>query len=387
MSREIAIRAGKGAIFIGAAKWLDVFGTMVTLLFTARLLSPEAFGIYGMALLAILIPETILGGALAESLIQRRDLRPGHLNGAFALHAVLLVLLVGGLLQVNPFIVAHFHEPQLRLVVPVMAGCVFFSCLGAVPGAILQRELRFGAIALGDAAGSIAAAVVGIGFAFAGFGVWSLVFMEMSRRFAKHLCFIAAARWFPTLRFGLNDIRELLRFNLFTLVTRLLLQFDQAIPSFFVGSILGAQALGYFNMAFRILQQISAVMLAPFTSIALPVASAVQHDRQRLHGFLSAATRAAALLAFPVFVGASAVAPVALPLLLGEEWAPVGLAAQILILTAIRSPANVFNGEVLRGVGKPGLQVATVLAGTILALILVPIAAPYGIAWTCAAVL
>jgi O-antigen/teichoic acid export membrane protein len=381
------MRAGKGAVFIGAAKWLDVVATMVTLLFTARLISPEAFGIYGMALLAVLIPETVLGGALAESLIQRKDLRSGHLNGAFALHVVLFVLLIGGLFLLSPLVAAHFSEPQLAVIVPVIAGTILVSCIGAVPGAILQRELRFGAIAFGDAAGTIAAAALGIGLAFAGFGVWSLVFMEMGRRVAKQACFIVAAKWFPTFKFKFDDIRELLRFNLLTLATRLLLQFDQAIPSFFVGSILGAQALGYFNMAFRILQQISAVMMAPFASVALPVASAVQHDRQRMHVFLGAATRAAALLAFPVFVGASAVAPVALPLLLGQEWAPVGLAAQILILTAIRSPANVFNGEVLRGIGKPGLQVATVLSGTALALVLVPIATTYGIAWTCVAVL
>jgi O-antigen/teichoic acid export membrane protein len=119
----------------------------------------------------------------------------------------------------------------------------------------------------------------------------------------------------------------------------------------------------------------------------LPVASAIQHDRQRLHAFLGGASRAAALLAFPIFVGAAAVAPIAVPFLLGSHWTPVGVAAQILILTAIRSPANVLNGEVLRGVGKPAMQLAVALFGAFLGLILAPFATPYGIAWASAAVL
>src|SRR5690606_6921118 len=257
-------RAGKAALWISAAKWFDVVGAMLTLLFTARLLPPEAFGVYGMALLAMLVPEIVVGGALAESLIQRKDLRPGHLNGAFWLHIVLFAAFAAGLVLVTPLIVDLFEEPALALALPVMLVSVLFSCLGAVPGAILQRDLRFGAVAIGDVASTIAAAVLGIGLALAGFGMWSLIWMEVGRRIAKYGVFIAAARWLPTLKFEVADLVELMRFNLLTLTTRLLGQLETAIPKFFVATFLGAQALGYFNMAIRLYQQISAVMIAPF---------------------------------------------------------------------------------------------------------------------------
>jgi O-antigen/teichoic acid export membrane protein len=387
LSSDIIKRAGKAALWVSAAKWLDVIGSIVTLLFTARLLPPEAFGVYGMALLAILIPDTVLSGALTESLIQRKDLRPGHLNGAFLIHMILFAIFMAGLLLVTPLIVAHFGEPELAQIVPILSAAILFGCFGAVPGAILQRELRFGVISIGDAVSSVIAAVVGIGLAFAGFGIWSLIGMEVGRRFTKYTVFIAAARWLPSLKVNRADIADLMRFNLLTLLTRLLAQLDSAIPRFFIGTILGAQALGYFNMAFRLYQQISAVILAPFTAIALPVAAAVQHDRAWLHATFASGTRAATMLAFPVFIGAAAIAPVALPMLLGAQWTPVVVAAQILMLTAIRSPANAFNGEVLRGTGKPGLQLSIVTFGAILGLILAPVVTPYGIAWASAAVL
>ena len=386
MSSDLLKRVGKAALWISAAKWFDVVGAMLTLLFTARLLPPEAFGVYGMALLAILIPEIVLSGALAESLIQRKDLRPGHLSGAFWLHIALFALFAAGLLLVSPLIVAHFEEPALAQALPLMLVSILFACLGAVPGAILQRELRFGAIAIGDVASTVTAAALGIGLALAGFGMWSLIWMEVGRRIAKYGVFIAAARWLPMLKFELSDVVELMRFNLLTLTTRLLGQLETAIPKFFVGTLLGAQALGYFNMAIRLYQQISAVMIAPFTAVALPVAAAVQHDRERLHAAFAGGTRAAAMMAFPVFVGAAAVAPLAIPLLLGAHWIPIVTATQILFLTAIRSPANAFNGELLRGTGKPGLQLSIMLFGATLGLILALFATPYGVAAAAAAI-
>jgi O-antigen/teichoic acid export membrane protein len=252
LSSDIIKRAGKAALWVSAAKWLDVIGSMVTLLFTARLLPPEAFGVYGMALLAILIPDTVLSGALTESLIQRKELRPGHLNGAFFIHMALFAVFGAGLLLVTPLIVAHFEEPALAQIVPILSAAILFGCVGAVPGAILQRDLRFGVISIGDALSSLTAAVVGIGLAFAGFGIWSLIGMEVGRRFTKYSVFIAAARWFPSWKFNRADMADLVRFNLLTLAARLLGQLDSAIPRFFVGTILGAQALGYRNMAIRL---------------------------------------------------------------------------------------------------------------------------------------
>jgi O-antigen/teichoic acid export membrane protein len=250
-----------------------------------------------------------------------------------------------------------------------------------------MRELRFGAVALSDVASGLTAYAVGIGLAFAGFGVWSLVWMECARRAVRAVVLVIGAGWRPTLKIGRADVLDLMHFNATTLGVRLLTQIDSAVPKFFVGMLLGAQALGYLNIAYRIFQQLTSLVLAPFTAVVLPVASAVQRDRVQLHRILGATTRVATMFAFPIFIGAAAAAPIVFPLLLGAKWTPAILPAQILLLTALKSPAAAFNGGVLRGSGKPGLHLGIIAFGLVLTLILTPLAAPFGLAAVCAAVM
>jgi O-antigen/teichoic acid export membrane protein len=380
MASDLMLRAGKAAAWVAVSKWFDLIGAMVTLAVTARLLSPDEFGVFGMAMLATLIPEVVLGGSLADGVIQRKDLRPGHMNGVFWMHVVLFAVFMAGLWVMTPLVVAQFKQPDLAMIVPVVAASSLFWALSTVPGALLRRELRFGAICIADTASTAAALIFGIGLALMGFGVWSLVWSEIARRFTKCVALWIASRWMPTFAFTRADVSDLLRFNVLALVTQIIQQIETAVPKFFVGMFLGAQALGYFNMAVRFYQQLTQVLLAPFSSVALPVVASVQHDRERLHATFAAGTKAATMLAFPAFIGAAAVAPVAIPLIFGEQWIPAVPAAQILTLAAVRAPVNVFNGEVLRGTGKPGIYTALASLGALLLIIFVPMLTAYGIA-------
>src|SRR6202007_1759266 len=71
---ELFAHAGRAAFWAALAKWFDLVGGGLTFLCMVRLLRPDDFGVYGLALLVILAPETIVAGALSESLIQRAEL-------------------------------------------------------------------------------------------------------------------------------------------------------------------------------------------------------------------------------------------------------------------------------------------------------------------------
>lgn len=376
---EIYARAGRAAAWAAVAKWLDMIGSTVTFLVMVRLLGPESFGLFGMALLVLLLPETVLGGALSDSLIQRRDLRPGHVTAAFLLQVGLGLVLSLALLGLAPAFAGMFGHAELKLLIPVMAATLVLLGIGAAPAALMQRELKFGAIASVDAAGTVTAAAVGVTLGLSGLGVWSLVWMEFARRLVRAVGFVVAARWRPTTDVRWADLSDLTHFNLYTLANRLLQELEQVIPRTVVAMTMGAHALGYFNLAWRIFQQGSGVLIAPFNAVALPLASAIQHDRSQLHAALGGATRVAALIAYPAFIGAAAIAPAAIPLLAGKEWTPAVPAIQLMLLMGIRSATASFNGGVLRGSGRPELQLLIVGCGVALTSGLTTVAATWGL--------
>ena len=379
MHPDLFARAGRAAFWAALAKWFDLVGGALTFLCMVRLLRPDDFGVYGLALLVILAPETIVAGALSESLIQRAELRPGHVAATALLQLAIAPVLGAGLTVAAPWIAGALGHAELRTLVPLMAGTLVLLALAATPAALLQRELRFRAIAMVDAAGTLIAAVVGLTMAFTGHGVWSLAWMEVARRAARAVGFLLATRWPVTVWPSKAEFADLTHFNLTSLAMRLMIQADSAVPRLFLG-VASASALGYFNLAQRIFQQFSSLFIAPFNGIALPVASRIQGQREKLHAALDGATRISTLVAYPIFLGGAAIAPVAIPMLLGKTWAPATVAVQIMLLLGLRAATASFNGGVLRAVGKPGLQLVIVTIGVAINVSIAPFAAAWGAA-------
>jgi O-antigen/teichoic acid export membrane protein len=146
-----------------------------------------------------------------------------------------------------------------------------------------------------------------------------------------------------------------------------------------VGLFLGTQALGYFNIAFRIFRQGVALAIAPVNAVALPLVSSVRHDREQLHRAIKQAAGMASLAAFPAFMGAIAVTPVAVPFLLGEAWAPAVLPIQLMLLLGLRAAAMALSGGILRGCGRADLHLVHVGAGALITCLITPFAAQFGL--------
>jgi O-antigen/teichoic acid export membrane protein len=368
-----------GVAWAAGAKWFDVIASTVTFILLAALIGPEAWGLYGMVLVVTTLPETIIGGPLAEVLVQHRELRPGHVGAARVLHLGLGLLFLALAVIAGPWVAAGFGHREIGSLLPVFALTLLPLALGAPSTAMLQRRLRFRSIALVDAAGTAAGTAVGISVALSGGGVWSLVFMEAARRCVRAAAFLIAEGSAPSLKFSWLDFRELTHFNLMTLGAQLLMKIDSTVPRLAVGAVLGPAALGYFNFAYRLYEQASALVIAPFGAVALPMVARLRDDRERLHAAIRKIMRASTVLAYPAFIGAAAIAPVAIPLILGEDWAPAVAVLQLVLLLGVRSATNAYTGAILRGCGRPGLQTANMAAGLVVTCCLVPLAVGLGI--------
>src|SRR5207253_2000724 len=70
---------------------------------------------------------------------------------------------------------AFFHEPRVAPLLRVTSISFFLTTAGAVPNALLAREMAFRRIAIADFVAAVTGYAVSIPCAFAGLGVWSLV--------------------------------------------------------------------------------------------------------------------------------------------------------------------------------------------------------------------
>lgn len=379
MSQELLREAKRAAGWTALARWFEAAASFVSLLVLVRILGPETYGVYGMTLVAIAIPSGIVGGPLAECLIQRETIHRGHEAATFYAETLVSLLIAAVLIALTPALAAGFSEPTLLAALPAMAFAPLLSSLGATPCALLQRGMRFKAIAAVDTFGTVSAMIVGVTLAIAGFGIWSLVALELARRLVRSIGFWAVARRPLAFRASRRDFADLAHFNSYTIVNKVLAQADTAIPGAVIGAVLGAPALGFYNLASRLYTQASQVLLAPLNAVSLPLASQARSEPGSLKLIFSEGLRVSTAVAYPFFIGSAVVAPIFVPLLFGPEWVDMVVTVQLMMLLGIRAATATFNGAIIRGSGKPATQAAITGLGLGLLLVGAPAAASFGL--------
>ena len=364
-------RAGKAVALNAIANWFTLVATLVSTVLLARILTPADYGNYAMAMVAISIPQVLSMGVLSDSLVQRKDLRTSHVNSVFLQSMIISISLWVALILLSPFIANIFNNSEM---IPVLIACGAVLPIGAmmsIPVALLQKDLRYEEITIVDVAGTTVAAVVGIVLALQLQNAWALVGMELSRRLMRLVAFMAFAKWVPSVASNWSDVRELARFNLVNGISKLITTFENTLPKSIISATLGASAVGVFNLAERLFDQMRLALIDPYSGVAMPVASMVQDDRPALHRAIENAIRMSAFLAYPTFIGAFIVAPLAIPVLFGEQWDTAIPIFQIFMIIALRSPMTAIISGVLRGVGRPDViiwQSVISIAATILLL-------------------
>ncbi|MEZ5999561.1 lipopolysaccharide biosynthesis protein [Hyphomonas sp.] len=379
MAANLLRKAGQAVALNAIANWTTLIGSFLSIVIIARILTPEDYGLFVMALMSVVLPEVIASGTLGDSIVQRKELRPGHINSVFLQSVMLSIVLWALLTLLAPRIAAAFNEPSVVPMIVVLGAILPIGAIISVPSAILQRDLRYKEITVIDILGAVIAPIVGIILALLWRNEWALVGMELSRRLVRVCGFLYFAKWVPDTRSSWFDFQELIRFNLANGISKILQTFDKMLPKTLIGMTLGSHALGVFNLPDRLYQQAAQALVAPFAAVSMPVASAMQDNRETLHKAMDSAIRMAALLAYPTFLGAFVVAPSAIPLVFGEQWAPSVPIFQIYVIIGLRAPINSIILGVFRGVGRPDVVAWITLTSIILTAVLLAFTYQYGI--------
>jgi len=379
MAPSLLHRAGQAVLLNAMANWLGVIISLLSMVVMARLLTPDNFGVYVIALLVISLPEVIAVSTLGDALIQRKDLRPGYMNSVFLQSMVLSIAFWALLILLAAPIERLFETPSIVPILIVAGAFLPIGALSAVPAALLQRDLRYKEISAIDVFCNIAAALVGILLAILWKNEWALVGMEAFRRIARTAAFMYFARWTPGANSSWLDFSELFHFNFANGLSKVLQTFDSMLPKTVIGMTLGPYAVGQFNLAERLQMQAHSALVAPFAAVAMPVASALQDNRPELHRAIEGSIRVSAQLVYPIYAGAFIIAPLAIPVIFGPQWAAAIPVFQILMVIGIRAPMTAMGLSALRGVGRPDSVAWITFVSLVAMAIFLAIAYPYGL--------
>jgi O-antigen/teichoic acid export membrane protein len=307
------------------------FAVGVTL---ARLLTPEAFGVVGMALIAIGFAKLVGDLGFGAAIIQYPDLTTRHVRAAFTgsvLAGTLLFLLLWFL---APPVSRLFNQgalltPMLR----VIGLSLIVSGMGVVSVALLRRELQFRLLTVIEVISyAVGFGVVGVSMAVLGYGAWSLI----AANIVQPLCLLALAvplgnqSIWPSL--GVREYRDLCRVASAEMLNNVVNFTAENLHFFVTGKWLGAAALGLLNRSFYVMHLPVQHFSIALWSVTFPLYAKIQGDIPRLGRAFLHTVSLTALVTIPVFFAMVVAPEVVIGGLFGEQWKPAAASFQILCM-------------------------------------------------------
>jgi O-antigen/teichoic acid export membrane protein len=316
-----------GAVIQGGLQ----FGIGVAL---ARLLSPEAYGIVGMALIATGFGRLVGDFGFGAAIIQYPSVTQKHIRAALTGTFLLSIFFFLLLWIFAPTIARLFQQEALESMLRIIGLSMIFSAMSVTVIAVMRRKLQFRVLTGIESASYIVGfGGVGISMAILGYGAWSLV----AANIIQPLCLMALGIYFikepvaPHLH--LQEYRDLFRFAFAELLNNVVNFCAENAQFVVIGKWLGASALGLYNRSFHLMHVPVRYFSFALFSVIFPVYSKIQNDIPRLgRGFLKTVAFTS-LITLPIFFAMAAAPEAVIAGLYGEQWQSAAGAFRILCLS------------------------------------------------------
>lgn len=365
---------------------------MVGQVMLAWLLSPEDFGLVGLAYTVTAFATLIHQAGIREILIHRHAHFSRWATPAFWISLTAGCLAGAAMLVAAPIAAHVYEEPSLVGLVLVLALAAPFNGLDVVPDAFLVGELRFRYVALVKWIYAVGTMGLSVLFAHLQFGAYSFVLPQPIMLIVRLVMLWTVARppikrrlYLRRWKYLLNDSALLFLASFFIMLTW---QGDYIV----LGIWHDAKTVGIYFFAFNLSIQTMQVFTSNLSGVLFPALSKLQGDIVHQTRAFLRATELLALVGVPFCLLQAALAGPAIAMLFNSWWEPAIRVLQLLSIgMAVRLVASP-GGSLMQAQGRFRTYLLVNAINSVVFLVLVGLAA-YGVQgiaaahWVAAAVM
>lgn len=384
-SSEIKALAARGVFWSGIQMVSSKLVSFTVFALLSHLLSPSSFGLIAIASLFISFVQIFIGRGFGEAVVQRVALEDEHLATAFWTNLLAGILITVLCTASAPLIATLFHEPQLLQIIPWFSLVFIFAGFSTIQSALLRRMLDFKKLAWRSLIADLTAGVVAIVMALMGWGVWSLVALNLVTSLVSALVLWNVSAWRPGFHFSVKHFNEMFHFGLNIIGIDILNFLNRHADDVLIGYFLGAEMLGYYTVAYKILVTMTDLLTTITNTVALPAFARLQGEMEMVRSAFLFAIRIVSIVSIPAFIGVSLVARELLPLVFGNAWGVSIPVLQVLPFIGILHSIFYLHNSLVIGVGKPSWRFYMTLLNAVTNVIAFAVAVRWGITAVAAA--
>ncbi len=377
---SLSEKAVKGGFWVFFLRITDRLFQLIRIIILARLLSPNDFGVFGIALLVLSTLETFTQTGFQQAIIQKKGETKHFLNTAWTLR-----LVRGFLIAIIVFFLAKpaavfFEAPAAENILRIIGISIILQSLNNIAVLYFQKELQFHKFFKYQFLGTIADVTVAITFAFLLKSVWALVFGLVAGNLVRCIMSYVIESYRPRFRFDRAQARELFGFGRWILGSSILVFLTTQGDDIFVGKLLGATMLGFYQMAYRISNLPATEISHVISQVSFPAYSKLQSNLPKLREAYLKILQLTTFISFPIAGLIFILAPEFTQIFLGDKWMPMVPAIQVLALAGLTRSLAATTGPIFQAIGKPKIETKwQVIRLSVLVILIYPFTIRYGI--------
>jgi O-antigen/teichoic acid export membrane protein len=375
----------RGALFTAAGGGLDFGLRLISTLILARLLIPEHFGLLGMVTAITGFAERLSSMGLSTATIQALEIDYKQCTNLFWINVAGGCTFGLALCVMAPLISDFYQDPRLLLISIAIATNFLWRGLTVQHVALLHRQMKQPQVGANQLVASFLSNFAAVVLAVNGFGYWALVWRDVINGFAYALGVWMLCPWLPGLPYRGTKIGRLLRFGRDMTLAQILAALSLHIDSLLVGKFTGPVSLGLYRQAHNLVMTPIEQLEMPIWTVSQSGLSRLQNDPERYRRYYQQILFVVSLATMPLGAFVTIFANDIVVAALGQKWIGAVVFLQILGVGAAIQPVAGTSSLALVTCGKTQRNFWMILLSSIVTLIAMSIAIPWGAVGICLA--
>ncbi|HWA47599.1 MAG TPA: lipopolysaccharide biosynthesis protein [Dongiaceae bacterium] len=382
--RKLAAVSARGAFWMLLSQGI-IFGTnFIGVVILARFLTPSDFGIMAMAATVSNLIMMFRDAGLTTPVVQRNDLSHAQLSALYWVNVAFGVTLAVATILMAPVVAWFYDQPDLTVIVAVLATGFLIGTTGALQDAMLRRNLRFRALAIIKSTAALVALIAGIAAAWLGYGIWALVVMRLAQTATQGLGSWLVSRWRPGWYQRGTEVKSLLAVAGHVSGSQLAIYLSRNSDNVLIGWYWGEHLLGLYAQAYKLLMFPLNQIGPPLNSVMLPLLSKLQGDPAAYRSAYRRVTEKVVILTMPLTCLMLVFPGEVIHVLLGPQWADAAPILAWFGIAMIYQPVAATTGCLLMSQGRTGLLMRQGLVSSVVTVLAFAVALPFGPEWVAA---
>ncbi|MCM3903548.1 MAG: lipopolysaccharide biosynthesis protein [Pyrinomonadaceae bacterium] len=351
----------------------------------ARLLVPEDFGLFGMALTIVAALNALTTIGLNQTILANkfdtRDELKAHLDTVWSAELI-RSLVVTILVWASAFPMSRFYgQPQLKVIIPILGLITLVQGFQNIGLVILRKEISFARIFWYELATNVLGVALTVALAVVMRNVWALVIgLLLTAALGTVLSYMFHS-YRPRLALEKFALRRALNLGKFTLVIAVASYVTTMADNVMVGRLLGTAALGNYSLAYNVASAPISVLVFSLGKVLFPAYAEItaQHPK-RLEQAFTKVFSISSLILLTIAVPSFLLAGEIVQLLFGGRWTSAGTVLRVLALTIPLRGVALIMSTVFFGVNRPKqVAVGRTLEAVVFLAALYPLTAGFGL--------